>query len=53
MAISPQYDRCGQELSDYGAILLSPPKNNNVVKYHLCKKCYAFIEKELLKPPQK
>lgn len=42
MAIKPTCDKCKNELTDFGAIALSPPDDENkVVKYHLCKKCYA------------
>jgi len=40
MAIKPKCDTCGDELKEFGAILLSPPKRNMVRKFHLCKKCY-------------
>ena len=40
---------CGQELTTFGGILLSPPSNNNEVKkYHLCVSCYQKIEKDLI-----
>lgn len=46
MAIHPKCDRCGKTLSDYGAILLSPPdKKSKVTKYHICKMCYKDIIK--------
>lgn len=46
--IAPKCDVtwCGDELDDYGAILLSPPKNGAVVKLHLCKHCYDRIADE-------
>lgn len=38
---------CGKTLSDYGAILLSPPdKKSKVIKYHICEICYKSILKE-------
>jgi len=44
MAIKPICNKCGGELDDFGAILLSPPdKNNSVKKFHLCKFCYQEI----------
>ncbi len=44
MAIKPICDRCKKELTDYGALLLSPPgKNSTVTKFHICKKCYQVI----------
>jgi hypothetical protein len=48
MAIKPTCDKCIQELVDYGGLLFSPPDNDRkVTKYHLCKKCFAEIEKTL------
>lgn len=48
MAIIPKCDKCKEELSDFGGILLSPPDDKNMVrKFHLCKKCYEEISKEL------
>jgi hypothetical protein len=50
MAIKPTCDTCGQELTDFGAILLSPPDDNQQVrKFHLCKACYQDIV-EAFKP---
>lgn len=47
MAINPKCDKCKNELTDFGGILLSPPnKKSEVKKFHLCKKCYAKIESE-------
>ena len=43
MAIYPKCDRCGVELKEFGAILLSPPINNMVEKRHLCVACYQTI----------
>lgn len=41
MAIKPKCDYCGNELTEFGAILLSPPdENNQVVKYHVCVDCF-------------
>ena len=31
---------CGKELDDFGAIILSPPNGELVLKKHICKKCY-------------
>lgn len=50
MAIKPTCDKCKQELTEFGGILLSPPNElNQVTKYHLCIVCYkeliALIEK--------
>jgi hypothetical protein len=48
MAIKPTCDKCGSELTDYGAILLGPPNmNNEVRKFHICKNCYNEILKLL------
>ncbi len=50
MAIKPKCNKCGKELTDFGAILLSPPdKTSMVVKYHLCKDCFQEIEDSLSK----
>lgn len=44
MAITPLCDKCHNELNDYGAILLSPPDSDSMVKkLHLCKNCYQQI----------
>lgn len=43
MAIKPICDKCKKELDDFGALLFSPPKNNEVKKFHLCKECYEKI----------
>ncbi len=41
MAIRPTCDDCGEELLDFGAILLSPPDEDGMVrKFHICKTCY-------------
>lgn len=50
MAIIPNCDRCGEELSKFGGILLSPPNEKGLVKkFHLCDKCYLLIESEVKK----
>jgi len=50
MAIRPKCDRCGRELSDFGAVLLSPPdKKGTVRKFHICRDCYLLFSKELKK----
>lgn len=46
MAIKPICDRCKQELTDFGALMFSPPEGSNVTKYHICKQCYAEMIKE-------
>lgn len=40
--INPKCDnpKCNEELQEYGAILLSPPRFTQVMKYHLCTKCW-------------
>lgn len=44
MAIKPVCDRCGKELTEFGAILLSPPNTENTVKkLHLCIDCYEIV----------
>ena len=43
MAIAPKCDFCKKELTDYGALLFSPPKDHDVKKYHVCKSCYKKI----------
>ena len=47
MAIKPMCDKCKNELTEFGGILLSPPtKENFVKKFHLCKNCYEKIIKD-------
>ena len=47
MAIQPQCDKCKKELTEFGAILLSPPDVKNMVrKFHLCKECYQKMTTE-------
>ena len=42
MAITPTCDNCGQELTKYGAIILSPPDvDGKVKKFHICTDCYV------------
>jgi hypothetical protein len=44
MAINPLCDKCGNELTEFGGILLSPPNDQNqVTKYHLCIECYQQL----------
>ncbi|MCA9308762.1 hypothetical protein KC973_00135 [Candidatus Saccharibacteria bacterium] len=44
MAISPQCDICSSELAEFGAILLSPPNNDGLVrKLHVCTACYKSL----------
>jgi hypothetical protein len=48
MAIQPKCDKCGIEFSEFGAILLGPPdENDRVRKFHLCRACYAEIASSL------
>ena len=48
MSIKPVCNKCGEELKEFGGILLSPPdKKDCVKKYHLCKKCFEEMESEL------
>lgn len=49
MSIKPKCDKCGKELTEFGAIVLSPPnKNSEVKKFHICVECYKKIELALL-----
>ena len=42
--IKPICAFCKKELVDFGAILLSPPDNDDKVKkYHICKECFKKI----------
>ena len=34
MSINPKCHRCGSELKEFGAILLSPPSGKSVDKFH-------------------
>jgi hypothetical protein len=41
MGVQPRCGKCKKELQEFGAILLSPPKEDNTVeKVHLCRPCY-------------
>ncbi len=47
MSIKPKCDKCKKELTEFGAILFSPPNSKSEVKkYHLCVDCYKTIIKE-------
>lgn len=44
MAITPICDKCGKELTAFGAILFSPPNaKSEVKKYHICAPCYEKL----------
>jgi len=44
MAINPRCDMCGNELKEFGAIVLSPPdEQSRVDKFHVCVYCYAGL----------
>lgn len=46
MSIEPICYICGQELKEFGAIILGPPDDSNKVeKFHLCEECYEEIER--------
>lgn len=48
MAIQPKCDKCGEELTEFGGILLSPPNDQgDVKKFHLCSQCYQAFANEL------
>ncbi len=48
MSLHPFCDKCKKELKEYGAILLSPPNKDTLVKkFHLCKQCYKKYVKEM------
>jgi hypothetical protein len=47
MAIRPKCDMCKKELTEFGAIILSPPTDNQVTKFHVCIACYKKIAKHL------
>ena len=51
MAITPICDKCGRELTAFGAILFSPPnEKSEVKKFHICVDCYNAIASELTQP---
>jgi hypothetical protein len=54
MSLKPICDSCELELTDYGAILLSPPDiESQVTKFHICKKCYrALVDIHNIRPHQ-
>ncbi len=41
--------KCGNELKKHGAIYLSPPdKLGQVLRGHLCRKCYRALIKDFI-----
>ncbi|MHA2067906.1 MAG: hypothetical protein ACXABY_26390 [Candidatus Thorarchaeota archaeon] len=49
MAIKPMCDKCGRELGEFGAILMSPPDNKGMSKkFHICTKCYGLIIESMI-----
>jgi len=45
--IEPKCDICGKELEEFGAILLSPPdEQEKVKKNHICKECYNKLKQK-------
>lgn len=50
MAIRPVCDKCNKELTEFGAILFSPPNSDSMVKkFHVCVSCYHEIVEEFEK----
>ncbi len=48
MAIKPKCDKCGKELTEFGAILFSPPNDKSEVKkFHICVSCYQDIIQDI------
>ncbi len=45
MAIRPYCDFCKKELKKPGGLLLSPPRGDEVKKFHVCVHCYNEILK--------
>jgi 8-oxo-dGTP diphosphatase/2-hydroxy-dATP diphosphatase len=48
MAIKPTCDKCGKELTAFGALLFSPPgiekmAKNETKKFHICVGCYSSM----------
>ena len=41
--IKPYCFICSDELDKYGAILLSPPEDDRVLKRHICVDCYTIL----------
>jgi len=34
-------EKCGKELKECGALVFSPPQDREVLKFHICKRCYS------------
>ncbi|HRV75804.1 MAG: hypothetical protein H6799_03185 [Candidatus Nomurabacteria bacterium] len=52
MAIRPECDTCGEELTKFGAILFSPPdEESRTLKLHICVECYKEILKKFKYKP--
>ena len=43
-------DSCGEILTDFGALLFSPPVARDVKKYHICVRCFDSKFKPQIKP---
>jgi len=49
MALQIICNMCKKNMGDGGAVLVSPPNEDNVsIKFHLCSGCYMTIEKQLI-----
>ena len=38
---------CGDELTELGGLLLSPPDRDDIKKYHLCRGCFGELMEQL------
>ena len=46
---SDLFVRCGQTITEPGALLFSPPDNHNrTYKHHICSKCYREIIEQFI-----
>lgn len=44
--------KCGNELTECGGLIFSPPKAHGwVMKHHLCESCWLLVSKYISKPP--
>ncbi len=43
MSLDIHCDRCGDPLTQPGALIFSPPQRRTVEKYHLCVGCYEVV----------